>query len=239
MSDHISVQSILDYKVLLQSPLFDDVDQAVVLNMLSSMQREKWQRGTSLKDDLHDNDKFFLLLKGRVKIGRHHPENGRELTLFLMGPGDGINVLSLDRGHDLHVSALDHVELLSTSRQNWEKWLDEFPRLHSAVTDVATRQVEHLADLASELAMDDAMTRLVHLLLRYFNQPDPTRNLIKNLHQEELAHMIGTVRPVLARMLAELKSDGVIGVEGREINIHNMQKLLDRGSRHPGVHSHN
>ena len=78
------------------------------------------------------------------------------------------------------------------------------------------------------------MTRLVHLISRYFNNSSYGLNLIQNLPQEELAHMIGTVRPVVARLLGELKRDGLINTDGGEIHVRNLQRLLEKADDHLG-----
>lgn len=232
MSGKTPIQSIVDYKLLSQSPLFHGVDQEIIMKLISLMQRQQWPRGYHMSSSQQFEGKFYLILKGRVKVGRHHLTNARELTLFLLGPGDGFNILSLidGAGKNLQVDTLDEVEVLSTSRQNWIDWMEQYPSLLESMAKAAAAQIEHLTDLATELAMDDTMTRLVHLLLRYFNPSSNGQNLIKDLPQEELAQMIGTVRPVLARLLTELRNEGIVAVEGREINVQNMEQLLARAN---------
>lgn len=232
MSGKTPIQSIVDYKLLSQSPLFHGVDQEIIMKLISLMQRQQWPRGYHMSSSQQFEGKFYLILKGRVKVGRHHLTNARELTLFLLGPGDGFNILSLidGAGKNLQVDTLDEVEVLSTSRQNWIDWMEQYPSLLESTAKAAAAQIEHLTDLATELAMDDTMTRLVHLLLRYFNPSSNGQNLIKDLPQEELAQMIGTVRPVLARLLTELRNEGIVAVEGREINVQNMEQLLARAN---------
>jgi len=234
LESHVDVQSIVDYKELALSPLFRELDRRTLLIMLSVMRREHWPRGYCFKDSEQTKSRFYLLLKGRVKIGRHHLSNGRELTLFLLGPGDAFNVLNLIDGgvRDMETYALDELEVLSVPIDRWLAWMEEYTPLQKAIAELAASQIERLSELASELALDDTMTRLVHLISRYFSDSSPGLNLIQNLSQEELAHMIGTVRPVVARLLGELKRDGLINTDGGELQVLNLQRLLDKANAH-------
>jgi len=232
----VDIQSIVDYKELVLLPLFSKIDRRALLSMLPEMRREHWPRGYGFKDPEQTKDRFYLLLKGRVKIGRHHLDSGRELTLFLLGPGDAFNALNLIDGGvgNMEIYTLDEVEVLSVPTERWLVWMAQYPPLHKAIAELAASQIGRLSDLASELALDDTMTRLLHLISRYFNNSSHGLNLIHNLPQEELAHMIGTVRPVVARLLGELKRDGVINTDGGEIHVRNLQRLLEKADDHLG-----
>jgi len=227
-------QSIVDFKELALLPLFSKIDRRTLLSMLPEIRREHWPRGYGFKDPEQTKHRFYLLLKGRVKIGRHHLDSGRELTLFLLGPGDAFNVLNLIDGGvgNMEIYTLDEVEMLSVPTERWLVWMTQYPPLHKAIAELAASHIGRLSDLASELALDDTMTRLVHLISRYFNNSSRGLNLIQNLPQEELAHMIGTVRPVVARLLGELKRDGLINTDGGELHVRNLQRLLEKANDH-------
>ncbi len=233
---YVAMQSILDYKRLCGSPLFMGVDDQTLLNMLPVMQRERWPRGYCFNKPDQTGKRFYLLLKGRVKIGRLRPENGRELTLFLLGLGEGFNVLNLidGGGHDLQITALDEIEVLSAPVERWLGWMEQYSMLRSAMANVAATYIERLSELAGELALDDTMTRLAHLLLRYFDSSSHGLGLIHDLPQEELANMIGTVRPVIARLLGELRRDGAIDTVNGKLHVSDFQRLLEKADRQQG-----
>lgn len=228
---YVSMRSIVDHQLLKKSPLFAGVNEGFICGVLPSMQHETWPRGVliSALDDFHD--RFHILVSGRVKVGRHHADNGREVTLFLLGPGDGFNILNVfdqtDR-HGLQIRALDQVEILWVPVERWKAWMEENPALRTATANVAAALIQHLCELASELALDSTMTRLVRLLLRHIDTADLDLNLIHHLSQEELANMIGTVRPVLARLLSELRRDGVLELDGGTLHVTDVQRLLER-----------
>lgn len=224
---HVAMQSLMDLSVIRDSPLFAGLDGNTLLGMLPRMWHERWPRGYALASSSRTDRRFHILLQGRIKVARQHPDNGRELVLFLLGPGDCFNVFALGEGEgpDLQVRALEDVEILSASMNTWNEWLEHNPLMGIAVNRIVADQIEHLTDLAGELALDDTMTRLVRLLLRHFDTEISTQNLIRDLHQEELAHMIGTVRPVVARLLAQLRHEGIVDIKKGTLQVHDVNKL--------------
>jgi len=219
---------------LSQSPLFRDVAPAVLQEMLCSLSVEHWSRHEVVMSPQQAVDRFFVLVHGRVKVTRQNASTGREVTLFLLGPGDGFNVVSLLDGerHDVAVQTLDPVEALSAPVALWRGWLDTYPAFRHAMRRYVDARMRELMELAGDLAVHDTMTRLAHLILRYYDTPAPTgagrANLIEDLPHEELAHMIGTVRVVVNRLLAELKREGVVDGCNGHLRVLNLQKLLEK-----------
>lgn len=234
-SQPVSMRQITDYRVLRASPIFSGLRREALIAIMSGMNHETWPRGYHFSHAAQVHDHFYVVIKGRVKIGRYHEQNGRELTLFLVGPGDGFNAIGLIDTDapmdDLHYSTLDPVEVLSAPLASWLRWLDRYPPLRRAVACVARQRIEALRDLASELAFDSTKTRLIHLLLRHFDESCYGLRLIDDLPQEELANMIGSVRPVVARLLGELRREGVIESDHGRLQVANYQRLAALADR--------
>jgi len=229
------------YHVLHESPLFNGLDKAVLDTMVRAMKPVHWPCHSLVMTPEDTLRRFYVLLKGRVKVTRQNPETGREITLFLLGPGDGFNVVSLLDGkhHEVTVETLDDVEALSAPVAQWRGWMDASPAFHRAMQRYVDWRIRQLSELASDLALYDTMTRLVHLILRYFNGNGEDilsrTNLIKDLPHDELAHMIGTVRVVVNRLLSELRHEGIVDTRNGELCVCNLEKLLLKAERH--VHS--
>lgn len=239
MTDHKA--SNFSYGTLGSSPLFKGLEEEVVSEIIHSLKPEYWHKNNVVMSPDDTMHRFYLLVKGRVKVVNQNPVTGREITLFLLGPGDGFNVISLLGGqrHELTVETLDEVEALSAPVEQWLQWIDSYPDLHLAMHWYVESRLRELSELASDLALYDTMTRLVHLILRYFNDSEgsiPNRqNLIKDLPHEELAHMIGTVRVVVNRLLGELRDEGLVNTAGGELHVRDLEKLLLRAEHY--IHS--
>jgi len=220
------------------SPLFNGLGKTIRDDIVDALKPEQWSRHRLVMTPVDTQKRFYVLLKGRVKVSRQNPETGREIILFLLGPGDGFNVVSLLDGqsHEVSVETLDEVEALSAPLEQWLEWMQAYPAFNHAMHRYIDWKMRQLSELASDLALYDTMTRLAHLILRYFNGNGgdvyPCANLIKDLPHEELARMIGTVRVVVNRLLSELRQEGVVSTEGGELHVCDLEKLLLKAEQH-------
>lgn len=222
-------------QVLAESTLFGSVDPSIVRSMVEAMDVERWSRHAVILSPRQATDRIYIVIKGRVKVALHN-QSGRELTLFLFGPGDAFNVENLLDGqdHNYFVETLDPLVALSGPTQLWADALEAVPDFRRAFRKYLEQRLIELANLAGDLALNDTMTRLVHLILRYLPDPrDGERpSLIDGLSHEELASMIGTVRVVINRLLAELRKDAIIDTKSGKMRVLNLENLRAKADRH-------
>lgn len=228
-------------RALAQSPLFDALDTAVRCRMIDALALERWPRRTIVMRPERAAERFHVILSGRVRVARQHSRNGREVTLFLLGPGDGFNVVNLldRRPQEVIAETLDPVEAVSAPMELWSEWSDTYPDFRQAMRRYVDRRMRQLVDLVGDLALHDTRTRLVHLLSRHLGNPGegPAQpfDLIRDLPHEELAHMIGSVRVVVNRLLAELRRQGIIDTRNGELRVVDLDALLrEAEGRVPG-----
>ena len=201
--------------VLRASPLFAGIDSPTLRRLLAAMSEESTPARRQLMGPAQSTEHFRVIVSGRVKIVRSSAEDGRELTLWLLGPGDGFDVVSLLDGRTHAVSAwsLTPVRILRAPLATWNGWLRWLRPLDLAAHRYCAAKLREVADLASDLALCDTPTRLAHLLLRHFEAGE--ENLLRDLPQRELAAMIGSVRVVVSRALAQLSAQGGGPASGR------------------------
>ncbi len=218
--------------ILSTCSLFAGLDRDTLQEMADALVPESWPKDCQLRAPDTPAERFRILVRGRVKITRSNGENGRELTLLLLGPGEGFDVVSLLDGQPHAVSAwtLDEVEALSGPLSLFRDWIERFPPFRLAIHRCAARQLRELTDLASDLALHDTTTRLARLLLRHFDETQAGGaaglNLIRDLPQEELATLIGSVRVVVSRLLAKLKREGVVELRHGAVRVTDLKRLL-------------
>jgi CRP-like cAMP-binding protein len=221
--------------ILGHSPLFAGIDPAMLRTMVKALDEEHWPKRRVIMLPGRESDRVYVLLNGRVKISLHN-DSGRELTLFLLGPGDVFNLeCLLDRQkQEILAQSLETADAMSGPIELWANWLDTIPTFRHAFRKYLEQRLHDLTELAGDLALHDTMTRLVHLLLRYFNDGNRLKehNLIEDLSHDELAHMIGTVRVVINRLLTELKHDAIIDTKPGRLRVLNLQKLLKKADHH-------
>ena len=224
-----------DIDQLAKSPLFHGLDRRVLADIVPLLDVEQWSSRQVVMSPEATCKRFYVLLQGRVKVTRQNPGTGRELTLFLLGPGDGFNIVTLldSERHEVIAVTLDPVIAVSAPIAAWHDWLDLYPSLRHAMRRYIDQHMRQLSELATDLALHDTMARLAHLILHNYEESrvNSRRDLLHGLSHEELAHMIGTVRVVVNRLLKELREEGIIECQGGELHVLNLEKLLHRAER--------
>lgn len=224
--------SVQPLEVLGRSALFGGLPEPLLREMLASFQHRHYPRERIFNsNELHS--RFFVILAGRVKISRSNPDTGRSLVLFLLGPGDGFDVVTLLDGqpHEIEPQALDQVELLSAPLEKVRHWIETYPQFNQRFLPYLGRIIRNMENLTSDLVMHDTASRLARLILRHTDlahhsktphPPLPVR-LIADLRHEDLAQMLGSVRQVVNQHLRALHKKGIVHHEKGSILVKDLQ----------------
>ncbi|HEC97005.1 MAG TPA: Crp/Fnr family transcriptional regulator [Nitrospirae bacterium] len=224
-------------KALKESALFGNLAKPVIQDMLLSFRMETWRSGATIMDPEETVRRFYVLISGRVKITRTNPDTGREFILFLLGSGDGFDVVSLLDGkkHNIAVVAMDDLEVLSSPIDTIHDWIEKHPEFNKAFLPYLGQQLRQISELASDLALHDTETRLAKLFLQHTTQssnPHPGLKLIYDFSHEELASMIGSVRTVVNRHLQEFKREGIITARRGHVEVNELHALGEKLGEH-------
>ena len=208
-------------EVLGQSPLFGGLDDIVLQDMLRIFHYGTYAKGETAISPEQASDRLYTIISGRAKVSVYNPDSGREHILFLLGPGEGFDLISLLDGewHDAVATALDDLEVLSTTVQQAREWINQHPDFNRTFLPYLGQQMHKLADQVADLSLYDTEARLARLILRNLVSDKLTQEippLINDLSQETLASMIGSVRVVVTRHLLKWKEKKIIsGRRGR------------------------
>ena len=178
---------------------------------------------------------FYIIIEGRLKVYQYNPHNNREQTLYLLGPHDMFDVLTVLDGlrHDVMTEAIDTVKALELPIEKVREWLDTNPAFNRAFFPYMAKQMRQVEELATDLSLYDTSTRLMKLILKNLDLKNPVKHLglLQNLPHEEIASMIGTVRHVVNRHLQQLKREGVLNIERKRLAVNDVKKLLEKVER--------
>ena len=222
-------------ELLGQSPLFSGVNDALLEDMLRIFHYTTRAKGEIAISPKQASDRLYLVISGRAKVAVYNPDNGREHIMFLIGPGDSFDLISLLDGewHDAVATALEDMEVLSTTVQQAREWLNQHPDFNRAFLPYLGKQMHGLADQVTDLSLYDTEARLARLILRHL-APDKLAQevqLINDLSQETLASMIGSVRVVVTRHLSKWKQKKLISGRRANWSILDLQALLEKADQ--------
>ena len=221
---------------LRSSPLFHGLNELLLRDMLCHCHRVSWRHRRILPME-EMQDYFHVLISGRVKISRSNPDNGRMVTLFLLGPGDVFCLFGLLEGetHESLLETLDDVILLRMPMDQARQWVNAHPEFNRNFLPYLGRQMSALAELTADLALHDTESRLARMIMRHVDgsgKEQVVPLLINDLSHESLAQMIGSVRVVVNRQLQRWKQEGIIHAQRGSLTVEHLHDLAARAEEH-------
>jgi len=170
------------------------------------------------------------------ELKRHNPENGRELTLDLLYPGDSFDIIVLLDGkpHDMIVNPLSPLKLIHAPIEVMRSWLWKYPELNKQFLPYLATKMREQEDLATSLALHNITTRLSRLILKHIGKIKNYRgkaddefrfHLINGFSDEVLARMVGSVRQVVNKQLQHWKQEGILDKKRNQLMINDLEAL--------------
>lgn len=209
----------------LGSPLFPGLNPEQIELIASKGQIKAFPRNTLLMHEGDASDHMYFILSGRVKIFANDFA-GKEVVLNIEGPGEYFGELSLidETPRSASVMSLEPVELSFISRTVFQDCLIEHPELAARFLGSLTQRVRYLTDVVKSLALNDVYGRLV-LILNRLSEPDESgwRKISMRLTHQEIAHMVGSSRVMVTKMIGRLVDEGYVAQ--REKMIFLLKKL--------------
>ena len=175
-------------------------------------------------------EKFFVVLQGRIKVSQVSLRSGKEQTLQILAQGSLCDVVTLLDGarHENLLTALDNVQVLTLPIDIVRSWMQSSNSFNRLLFPYIARQMREMEELVTDLSFYNTSERLLKLIIKNIDPENPNRlKLIHDLPHEEIASLIGTVRKVLNRHIQELKKEGLIDVERKNIRLKDNIKLLE------------
>lgn len=170
-------------------------------------------------------DSFVLLLEGTVRIYQL-AEDGREITLYRIAPGDTcvMTLASLIHGcpFKAFAEADSDIEALALSLADFREAMDISPVFRDWVMGSLTNSFCAMLDTFHDTVFDRLEMRLACLLGRLFERADD--DTLRVTHQQ-LAQELGTSREVISRSLKRFERQGCIVLSRGQIRIAPGQSL--------------
>ena len=206
-------------------PLFHDLSDAD-LRVINELAIEKHVgKGTVVLTEGEIGDSLYTIVSGRVKV-YIGDEDGREIILKILGPGDFFGEMSLidSQPRSASVSTLENSVFRMLSHQSFETCLTRVPRIASLVMQALAKRLRDADRKISTLALMDVYGRVANTLLELAITTNGKLVVGEKLSQQDIANMVGASREMVNRILKDLSDRGYISVEAKTITIHD-QKL--------------
>jgi CRP/FNR family transcriptional regulator, cyclic AMP receptor protein len=227
------MEDVVDNEVLRQAPLFSALDDEAATALRGSLSESTLRRGDVLFHEGDSGDRLYIVLDGKVKLGRTSSD-GRENLLAILGPGQMFGELSLfDPGpRSATVTAVTDASFASLSHEDLLKWLDGRPQVARGLLAQIASRLRKANDVNADLVFSDVPGRVAKALLdladRFGRTADDGVHVHHDLTQEELAQLVGASRETVNKALADFASRGWLRLEARAVVLLDIDRLRKR-----------
>ena len=220
-------------EVLRSAPLFRELDDEAAAALRASMVEVQLGRGEVLFREGDTGDRVYVVIDGKVKLGRTSSD-GRENLLALLGPGQMFGELSLfDPGpRSATVTAVTDTVLLSLANEDMLTWLTGRPEVARGLLLQLGQRLRRSNDTLADLVFSDVPGRVAKALLdlstRFGVPSEEGVRVVHDLTQEELAQLVGASRETVNKALADFTGRGWLRLEQRSVVILDLERLRRR-----------
>ncbi len=221
-------------EVLARAGIFQGVEPDARAALVANMAFQELSRGGTVFDEGEQGDSVYIVLAGKIKIGRKAPD-GRENMLAVMGPSDMFGELSVfDPGpRTATATAVTDVRLARLQHTALRAWMSDRPQIAEQLLRVLARRLRRTNDALADLIFTDVPGRVAKNLLQMAQrfgerQADGSLRLTHDLTQEELAQLVGASRETVNKALADFAARGWLRLEGKSVVLLDEQRLARR-----------
>ena len=167
-----------------------------------------------------DAERLAVVMLGLLRVYMHATD-GRQVTVRYVRAGDLLGVPALVGGPaPVFVQAVTPAQpSSSTSPRSNARRLPTRPSPGRSRRNRVHRLYDVLEELAGNTFASVRQRVARHLLDLAASRPDASRTLTALVNQQDLANSVGSVREVVARVLAELRAEGLVRTSPGRVEI--------------------
>jgi CRP-like cAMP-binding protein len=220
-------------EALKAAPLFSRLPDEALVPLAAIARRRTFRRREVIFHQGDAGSALHVLVAGKVKV-IGSTESGGETILAILGPGDCFGELSLIDGEprSARVEALEAVETITLARDDFLDVVlgDRTVTQHllAALTRMVRRLTDSVGDLTTYAVEGRLASKLLQLADQYGEMVDGAVELQLSVTVEELAAMVGAVRPTVNQLMVRWEERGIIVRRGRHIAILDPERLHRR-----------
>ncbi|MBB6098463.1 CRP-like cAMP-binding protein [Deinobacterium chartae] len=203
----------------LLSQLPDDARGALT----ASLRTQRFERGSIIYHTEDPAQTIYFLRRGRVRLYRIG-SSAREVTIAVHEPEEIFGEIALESGVDygMYAEALEDCEVQMLGAETLRKLMLAHPALNVMLSAQLARQGQTVQTRLTHLVFLEVSQRLALTLLRLADQDSEVaeggkRRLRGRISHQDLAHLVGSTRETITKLLGEFKDRGYLDLGYRRI----------------------
>jgi CRP/FNR family transcriptional regulator len=170
-----------------------------------------------------------LLIEGTARVFKIG-ENGREITLYRIGPGESCiltaSCIMSQRPFPAFAVSEQPIKALIISPSDVQRWANQEQAWRDYLFQLISHRLSDVISVVEEVAFRRVDRRLADYLLQQCNN---TTNRVKATHQS-IASDLGTSREVVSRILKDFEQQGLISIKRGAITLENWDRLSSKST---------
>ncbi|AGB24594.1 cAMP-binding protein [Mycobacterium sp. JS623] len=231
-------RSEADDKILARAPIFRGVEPDAMAAFRKQLRPIHFPRAEVIFAEGEPARCLYIILSGKVKIGRYSPD-GRENLLSVLGPAEMLGELSIfdPAAYDVNATAVTEVRAVSMDRDTLHAWIEKRPDIAGQLLAEMAARLRHTSNDFTDYMFTDVPGRVAKQLLRLGRQFGVRERgrlrVVHDLTQDEIAGLTGSSRETVNKVLAVFARRRLIRVEGKSVVIIDADQLARRANELP------
>lgn len=223
----------IDKRALLADhPLFGQLVPEELERLVAYMRLVRHPARTVLFRKGDPGTHMVVVVRGRIKVCTHS-EDGKELVLNLINPGEVVGEIALLDGSDRTADAvtLTDSDLLILERRDFIPFLQRHPDSCMRLFAVLCERLRKTSELLEEALFLEGSSRLakrlVHLAEVFGKPVSGGVKIDISLSQQQLGNMVGMSRESMNKQLKQWRREGLIRIEDGHYVLTDLDAMRD------------
>lgn len=221
------------HAILSNTPLFREGDPAEIERIARGTRELHAARGEVLFQKGDTPQGFYLVVYGQIKLAFCTPQ-GAEKVVDIVGAGQsfGEAVMFMDKPYLVYAQAIADSLLLHIGKTAVFDELERNPAFGRKMLAGLSRRLHTIVSDVEAYSLRSATERVIGYLLRYEAEEagtDRTLRIRLPASKGLIASRLNLSPETFSRILHDLCTAGLISVGGREIQVHDLERLRGYG----------
>lgn len=216
-------------EIIVGSVLFKGLEDAQLERVAEISHEKNYERGESVFFEGDEATGFYVVAEGKIKIFKMSPD-GREQILHIFGPGEPFGEVPVFHRQPFPANAVTMAQstLLFFPRREFVDLVASTPSLALSMLAMLSLRLRRFASQVESLSLKEVPGRLAAHLVYLAEEQGRTDRVVLDIPKGQLASLLGTSPETLSRIFARMSEEGLIRVQGKEIELLDYEELLER-----------
>ncbi|TNE66983.1 MAG: Crp/Fnr family transcriptional regulator [Bacteroidetes bacterium] len=152
-----------------------------------------------------------LVVKGAIRVTREDPDEGRELLLYFLEPGEACSIsftcCMMNKKSEIRTEAEEDTTIIAVPIRHVDDWLTRYQSWKNFVMTTYDRKIIDLVRVIDSIAFQNLDKRMLEYLRK---RVSATGNRVISATHQDLANDLNVTREAVSRLLKNLEKEGIV-----------------------------